>query len=282
MTACAMPGYLPRFQKQLRSDDPYGGMNCTAYAAAMAGDFDTCGVTVLTGEQVRALSDEPHPDPASPGLNLAQVDAALNHRGIDLEVRYRLPWDDFARKINKGEGAILQIDYGPIADSRFDAGRGFRGGHAMFVPPGWGVMDPLADGRALNVYQYQGEPYPHELLKRAAGELVLSQESGHKIRLGYGSVYAAFTRDRRSTWTWEIDPAPGQHIVEFVIWRADEANRTCTPVRTQRSRGTEPRQCTPPRLYRSTRDGSSRSLVRLLAGAYAGHYVHSRYATEVP
>src|SRR5262245_58218945 len=103
MTACTdRPGYLPKFQPQNpdKSGDPFGWSNCTAYAGAMAGDFDTCGATVLTGERVRQLSSEPIPDTDSPGLNLRQIDEAMNRYGIDLETRYRLPWDDFTRKID--------------------------------------------------------------------------------------------------------------------------------------------------------------------------------------
>lgn len=276
LTACAdRPGYLPRFQPQLVASDPYGGVNCLAYAGAMAGDFDTCGAVHLTGEQVRQLTNEPRPDPKSPGLTLSQIDAALNRYGVDLEVRYRLPWDDFVRKVNKGEGAVLQVGYGPIADSRFDAGGGFRGNHGMLVPPGWGVLDPLADGRRSGIYKYSGEPYPQALLRHAAGRLVLNTVEGIPQHLGDGLVYAAFTRDRRSTWTWRHGPG------RFVLWTVDEATRTCRGVKTQITGGTEPHACTPPRLYKAP-DGSPRSLVRMLAGAYKDDYVSSHFATEVP
>lgn len=275
MTACVgHPGYLPRFQKQLNAGDPYGGYNCTAYAAAMAGDFDTCGSVKLTGEQVRQLSDEPVPDPKSPGLNLRQVDAALNRYGVDLETRYRLPWADVVRKIDKGEGAILQLYYAPIADSRFDAGNGFRGNHAFFVPPGWGAMDPLADGRRAGVYTYSGEPYPKALLREAAGKLIVSGTT----RLGDGYAYAAFTRDRRSTWYVQIGADR-----RFAVFDANESDRTCHYVRhsTTDYNGSPRWDCTPPRTYRNRR-GETRILVRLLEGRLKGKYVNVKYATEVP
>ncbi len=275
MTACVgRPGYLPRFQHQLRDDDPYGAYNCTAYAAAMAGDFDTCGSVVLTGERVRQLSDEPRPDPDSPGLNLRQIDAALNRYGVDLETRYRLPWEDFVRKIEKGEGAVLQVYYGPIADSKYDAGGGFRGNHAFFVPPGWGVMDSLADGRRSGIYEYSGDPYPKPLLREAAGKLIISGTT----RLGDGYVYAAFTRDRRATWYVKIGPDRS-----FAVFDANDADRTCRFIRhsTTDHDGSPRWDCTSPRTYRNRR-GETRILVRLLEGRLKGLYVNVKYSTEVP
>lgn len=275
MTACAdRPGYLPRFQPQLVASDPHGGVNCLAYAGAMAGDFDTCGAVHLTGEQVRQLTNEPRPDPASPGLTLSQVDAALNRYGVDLEVRYRLPWDDFARKVEKGEGAVLQGYYGPIADSRFDAGGGFRGNHGIFVPPGWGTMDPLADGRRSGIYRYSGEPYPRALLRTFAGRLVLDSRTNR--RLGDGLVYAAFTRDRRSTWFAQFPKG-----ARLVLFAADELKRTCYRTEVDIAGGSGKNACTPPRRY-VNRLGHARILVRMLEGARKGSYVLASFATEVP
>jgi len=281
MTACTdKPGYLPAFQGQNPGfqNDAHGWDNCTAYAAGMAADFDSCGTKHLTGKQIRALSNEPVPDPKSPGLSLRQIDDALNRRGVDLETRYTLSWADFARKIDKGEGAVLQLETGPFLATTFRSTK-TPINHAIFVPPGWGAMDPAADGRKRDypIHKYDGQPYPRDLLKKAAGQLVLVYSSnGVPVRrLGEGSVYASFTRDRRATWSWQHEPG------KFVLWSADDHKRTCRPVRTQDTGGTEPHSCTAPRLYKAP-DGSSRSLVRMLAGAYAGQFVHARFATEVP
>lgn len=278
MTACAdRPGYLPRFQPQnpAISGDDNGWVNCTAYSGAMAAAYDTCGGVNLTGEMVRSLSSEPRPSPGSPGLNLRQLDDALNRYGVDLEVRYRLPWADFARKINKGEGGVLQLETGPFLNTKFKSTAGAVN-HAVFVPPGWGVMDPAADGRRNLYWEYDGTPYPQELLKRAAGRLILStNRDGSKNRLDYGYVYAAFTRDRRSTWTWQHGPG------KFVLWRANDATRECTAIKTQVTGGTKRHACTPPRLYR-TPDGRTKLLVRMLAGAYKDKYVPAAYSEEVP
>ena len=275
MTACVgKPGYLPKiqFQNPVLSDDPYGWSGCTAYAAGMAGDFDTCGQTVLSGKRVRQLSSEPIPDPASPGLNLRQVDDALNRYGIDLETRYRLPWADFVRKIEKGEGAILQGATGPFLSTPFRSTSGDIN-HAIFVPPGWGAMDPAADGRRPGIHRYDGRPYPKDLLRRFAGHLLVGS-----TRLGNGYVYAAFTRDRRSTWYVQIGP---NH--RFAVFDANDANRTCVYVRRSTTDGNgSPRwDCTPPRTYRN-RKGETRILVRLLEGRLKDRYVNVKYSTEVP
>jgi hypothetical protein len=179
-------------------------------------------------QAVRQLSSEPIPDPSSPGLTLRQIDDAMNRYGVDLEVQYRLPWDDFARKIDKGEGAVLQGATGPFVGTKYQATAGDIN-HGIFVPPGWGAMDPCADGRRNDVWKYDGSPYPKDLLRRFAGHLMLGSSGS---RLGIGYVYAAFTRDRRSTWTWQHGPG------KFVLWRADDLARTCKPIKTQRTGGT--------------------------------------------
>ena len=186
---------LPTFQAQNPAINgyPLGWLSCTAYSGAMAASFDRQLKMATTGEAVRRATGD-----TSGGLTLAQVDAALNRiANVNLSVYYRLPWATFAKFIDSGMGGILQGGYAPIADSRFDAGRGFRGNHAIFVPPNWAAMDPLADGRYGQAYKYANEPYPRELLKRFAGRLDVDGQ-GHL--LGYGYVYAAMTKDNVHTY----------------------------------------------------------------------------------
>lgn len=191
--------YLPVFAPQNPALNGYalGWLSCTAYSAQMAADFDTLGAKRPTGEQIRRLTGD-----TTGGLTLAQVDAALLEGwDVNLNTIYRLPWADFAKAIDAGKGAILQGSYAPIADSKFDAGRGFRGNHAVFVPPGWGVMDPLADGRYGQAYLYHGEAYPQTLLRAFAGQLDFGS-----FRLGDGLVYCSLTRDRAKTYVVTVRP----------------------------------------------------------------------------
>jgi hypothetical protein len=280
--ACSNPNYLPRFQAQnpAISHDPNGWVNCTAYAAAMAADFDTCGKVYMTGQRVRALSDERTPDPRSPGLNLAQVDDALRRMGVDLDTRYRLPWDTFAARINAGQGAVLQINTRPLLSTPYRATAGAIG-HAIFVPPGWGVMDPAADGRGIgrgNYHEYDAKAYPRDLLRRAAGELVLGHEAdGTPIVLGLGRVFASFTRDQRAIYRWSLHPLGSAKRRLFYVYTV-KAGAIVTR-RLDSTGGVPPTLCTPPRRY--PRPGhASVSLVQLREGSRRGRWVDARWAEE--
>jgi hypothetical protein len=166
-----------------------GWASCTSFSAAMAASFDQGVGLLVTGGLVRRWTGD-----TTGGTTLAQNDDALTaHTPVRLDVQYRLPWTDFVARINGGEGAVLQGWYEPIAATRYDAGGGFTGNHAVFVPPGWGVMDPLADGRRSGIYKYHGEAYPQALLRTFAGQLNIG--SGRIVRLGAGLAYAAFTRN---------------------------------------------------------------------------------------
>ena len=189
------------------------------------------------------------------------MDTALQRWDVNLNVIYRLPWTDFAKKINAGCGAILQGWYAPIADSRFDAGRGFRGNHAVFVAPGWVTMDPLADGRASGVYKYHGEPYPTSLLQSFAGQLDLG--NGH--RLGAGLTYAAFTRDQ--VHTYQLNWLGGAFYRYFL-----NASKTAIVRRAPVSQiGATSAPVSAPKKY--PWGSSSRILVRVLDGKFQGIYV---------
>lgn len=182
---------LPKFQAQNPAISGYylGWSSCTAFSGAMAASFEKQVPEIVTGGTLRSWTGD-----TVGGLNLSQIDAALNaHLSIDLDTHYQLPWSTFVDRINAGAGAVLQGWYAPIAYSKFDAGNGFKGNHAIFVPPNWGVMDPLADGRTTGVYKYHGEVYPQLLLKDFAGRLNVGGST--YTELGSGLCYAAFTHD---------------------------------------------------------------------------------------
>lgn len=272
--------YLPPFSAQnpAISGDPHGWVNCSAYSASMAAAYDSCGKVRITGAQIRAESDEAHPDPASPGLNLAQVDEVLLGHGVDLDVIWRVDWAEFERRIDAGQGAILALGYGPIADSQYDAGGGFRGNHSVFVAPGWIVMDPLADGRRAGIHKYDATPYPRELLQRAAAALVVAKHAdGTVVHMGAGA-YAAFTRDNRSTWRWKRHPqAPATRAA---FWVYAVRNGRIVTAGQDTTRGMDVR-CTAPRTYRWKGHPDHR-LVRITEGRLAGMHVEARRAYEVP
>jgi hypothetical protein len=265
---------IPAFQAQNPAISGYslGWSSCTAFAAAMAASYDRKVQKLCTGAQVRRLTGD-----TTGGLTLAQVDAALLEGwNVNLNTTYRLSWDKFAANIDAGRGAILQLWYAPIADSRFDAGNGFRKNHAVFVPPGWGAMDPLADGRNVGVYKYRNEPYPRSMLREAAGLLNLST-SGFSP-LGTGLVYASFTRDNEPAYTAIVRPVPPatrKTYFRYVV--TDGVIKERVEART----GGFQASCIAPRLYRWPAKSRSVSLVRLTSGAHSGDFISSTYATEV-
>lgn len=249
--------YQPTFQAQNPAISHYalGWSSCTAFAAAMAIDFDTLGAIRPTGGQVRNLTHD-----TIGGLNLAQVDrAALEGWGVNLSTVYRLPWADYVKRRNAGCAAILQGGYAPIADSPYDAGRGFRGNHAVLDTPTRQVLDPLADGRAAGVYQYNAQPYPDALLRDFAGRLDL----GNGNRLGAGLVYASFTRD--NVHTFHI-----RFVGSFFIYTVK--NGVITGRTSHRFGGPTGAPCTAQKVYPWPKH-ASRSLVRITDGKLAGEYV---------
>jgi hypothetical protein len=192
--------YEPLWRRQLDPSDPYGGLNCTAYVTGFAIDYATCGARRPTGEQVRAMSSEPRPDPGSPGLNLTQSAQVAAKFGVPMDKRIGLPFDTWVAMVKAGHYSILSVGYRPIRDSRFRGSETFTGGHALGVPPGFEVQDPLCDGRRAGIYRYrQGspEPYPLDLLRRAAEMLPIRLASGRWTTVYYyngpGRVWASFT-----------------------------------------------------------------------------------------
>ena len=257
---------LPTFQPQNPAKSGYslGWSSCTAFSGAMAAAFHRQVRWVMSGGSLRERTGD-----HIGGQTLAQIDAALNSGwNINLSTYYRLPWATFAKMVDAGQGGILQGWYAPIADSRFDAGNGFRGNHAVFVPPNWGVMDPLADGRTSNgqtAYRYKGEPYPRSLLRTYAGRLNIATGGAYKA-LGDGYVYCSMTKDNVHSYAldfdggafWVYDLGPDGNI------KGRHAHTFSKPTFAA---------CTVPARYDWPGHGS-RTLVRVLSGtALRGEFV---------
>jgi hypothetical protein len=270
----AAVAYLPKFQPQLNANDPLGPLSCTAYATAMQIDAATLGTTVPTGKQVRAQTGD-----TTGGLNLAQADAAAQHWNVDLDVRYRLPFADFIHRVEAlNEPAQLQGGYGPIADSPYDAGNGFRGNHDILVMPGRIVLDPLADGRYPDVYRYKGDAYPADLLERFAGRLNL----GNGNELGFGLVYAAFSTPAKP-WTATCRPLTGLTTRRFTRYfvALSGAARIITGHEVRLTRGFS-LPCTKPVLVFDKGGQTKRSLVKITAPGKSmdGWWVSSKWASQ--
>jgi hypothetical protein len=263
------PGYTPTFGVGQLDGTPFAGSNCNCWSAAKAADSDSCGAKKPSSAQVRLWTGD-----TSGGTNLAQIDDALNrHLGIDLDTRYRYPWADFVRRIDGGATAILQGWYAPIRDSRFRGSETFGGNHSMLVPPGFGVLDPLANGRRPGIYKYHKEPYPTALIKEFAGRLNIG--AGRYVPLGMGLVYAAFTRDNEPNYKVHIgNGKPGYPFFVYSVVGGRVTGRVTATT------GGMSATCTAPRRYLWPKMNRSVSLVRLTSGSRNGQYVSAQLAKE--
>jgi hypothetical protein len=258
--------YVPPFFPGQLDGSQFQGVNCSAWSASKAAAYHTLGAVQPTSPQVRQWTGD-----KVGGLNLAQVDYALRtHTSVDLDVQYRYPWASFVARIKAGQAAVLQGWYGPIADTRFDAGNGFRGNHAILVLPGFVVMDPLADGRRPGIYRFHGEAYPQALLLDFAGRLNIG--GGSYRPLGAGLVYAAFTRDNERSYRVVIKA--GKYGVYTVSGNTVTKSRVATT-------GGFSASCSAPRLY-PWPGHTSQSLVLLTSGSHKGQWVRSSYAVTTP
>lgn len=122
--------YRPKFQAQLVSSDPNGKFNCSAYTAAMAIDYATVGNTVITGKQVRAESNEPKPDPSSPGLNLPQITAVAKKHEVLFGDNTGKTFQVVINSLIERRAVLLQGDSDQLGT---DFNHGFLGDHMLLV-----------------------------------------------------------------------------------------------------------------------------------------------------
>ena len=163
--------YKPQHQWQLGSGSgPTGGVDCTAYAAAVASDRATLGGTKVTGRQVRLASNEPYPDPQSPGLNLPQVINVAFKWHVDLEQRSGAPWKSLLAALKAQRGVILQGDYDQIP-AGFSGQLSFKGDHAVYINHISGDgdlywMDPLRRAGPIEIPAAVAKAYAEKLARK--------------------------------------------------------------------------------------------------------------------
>lgn len=264
---------------QLQTGGVTGGSDCTAHAMSDLIDSATCGAKDPGGRTIRLQSDEPIPDPQSPGLNLVQVArVAQDHYGVRTEVRIgynSIPWADYEKRRLAGQPTIIQVRYAAIADSKYDAGRGFRANHAL-AETTHATYDPLADGRAPGVFRFNGTVYTRSVIQTAAARL----DIGGGAHPRPGTVWAAFGPDVTGVTPayrvsiHPIPPASSRAYTRFAVsaGRITGASRVST--------GGFSADCHPPQAIRDT-DGSYRMLVQLTSGAHSGTWVASGWAHRV-
>lgn len=244
------------FEAQLGQQ--YGGTLCTAVATARAIDWATLGKTRTTGAHIRSLTDEPVPDPKSPGLNLAQVAAAAARMGVHLDARVgprAVAWAEYEARREAGQGCIIQLSYKPIGRTVLDAAPGFTGGHAMFEDV-ISTLDSMADGRRNDVWEYDARLYPRDLILQAGASLDL----GNGTTPLPGRVWAAFTLDVIPDWVVAVKPAPHTKTRSFASYTVH--NGVITHRVLDHSGGFSAR-CTPPQLVRDPKTRKYRYLVEV-------------------
>jgi len=168
--------YRPTFRKQ-GDGSRCGWSNCNPASHAMASQRHRKGVDPGNHHGWPPMPSEirnymtPH---SCAGTSLNQNDAAVTHLyGVDMLIRYNIPWASFTSLISSGRGAVVPILYRVIAPTRYDASPGFTGNHAIFVNErrasdgAFLVYDPLADGRRAGIPQGP-QWWPSSLLKAAA------------------------------------------------------------------------------------------------------------------
>lgn len=258
-----LPFRFPRLQLQLNPIDPFGRFNCTAYSAAMAADADSRGAFVPTGRDVRYQSDEPSPDPDSPGLNLQQVDVALFKMSggrVNLDVHPTgSPWSVVPDALRAGKWAILSVHRGVQVNAGLGFSSTFRGGHAELAGydqnkhlPGY--FDPLVGHFIYCSWA---------ILESACKAFMVTNGPG------YGAYYA-LTRDVYDVPTTNIKYSaifsPGRFFDYHVSNGAITGRTVHAAFSTQTSA-----PCSPPALY--DWGVNDRKLVRITKGPLLGHYV---------
>jgi hypothetical protein len=102
--------YQPRDRSQLNPADKYGPVNCSAYGFARQVDYATLGGVLINGSLVRALSDEPIPDPDSPGLNLNQLLKVAAQLHVEYENWTGEGWGGVMEALEQKRSIGLQLD----------------------------------------------------------------------------------------------------------------------------------------------------------------------------
>ena len=258
-----MTTYTPdpdRYQ-QIPLGGATGPYDCSAWSSAWIVDAHTKGGTKVTGRAIRLASDEPRPDPASPGLNLPQTDNAvyrLTSGKVNLDTRVQgqaLTRGAAQSLIIDGRWAVVQVIRGILVDRT--ALSGFRGAHAITV-----------HARPIDSAPVIGDPLDTHYVV-TSWDAVWDAAEALVHSFAPGKVYAQFTRDLTPDYRAVIPAGPmyryivkDGRITGRVAYRIAGWNRTCTPPRYV------------PGKY-------ARQLVMLTSGPHKGWYVNARYAHEV-
>lgn len=260
--------YVPdirRFQ-QLVYGGATGAVDCSAWAGAIEAAAHTQGATILSGRAIRLASNEPVPDPDSPGLNVQQVDAAV-YKLTSGRVNFDTPWPGtFGRvrtrdRVVDGQWVHIAVRRAILVERGYGGSSGFRGSHAITVRIRQTDLVPII-GDPLVPYYYA-----------ASWDAVLDAAQA-VTNTGY--IFASFSRDLTKDWMVRVQPRPGTTRRVFLRYLVDSRGRTTGRTR-HRTTGFSA-SCTPPRTHTGV---YTRELVQLTSGSRKGWWISSTYAREV-
>lgn len=178
-----MPIYRPTGQKQLNPTDPIGKYSCGAYATAVLVDYATIGGVLVSGKYVRSLTNEPVPDPASPGLSIPQLVAAAKKMNVELTDRSGQTWSSMVDSLRGGRGVLFNVLYEALPVELRAQLSPAVGGHAMAA-----TQLDTEQTRALVYDPLRGKPLWMSLASLSVASVAWAK------RIGSGGVIYATTR----------------------------------------------------------------------------------------
>ena len=259
---------ITRYQ-QLVYGGKTGSVDCTAWGGALCVDAHTRGATKLTGRAIRLASDEPIPDPGSPGLNVGQVDTAIyrltdGRVNLDTPNAATLTRTMVQDRIKDGRWANVAVNRATLINRGYGGGASFAGKH-----------DITLHARAIDFAPVIGDPlvpryYP------ATWDAVL--DAMEAVTAG-NYLFASFTRDLTPDYRAEVKPKAGTSKKRFARYRL---NSTGVIVDYEYAyTGGFSAACTPPKYHSSAIGITGRRLVQLTTGSRKGWWINGAYAEEV-
>lgn len=257
---------ITRYQ-QLVYGGPTGPYDCAAWSGAILVDAHTQGKRKTTGRIIRLATDEPVPDPRSPGLNLPQVDAAVRKvTSIDLET-ITLKRGAAQFRIADGRWGHVQVLRSVLVDRGLGGGNGFRGGHSITV-------------HAIAGIPYIGDPLVARYLRATWDPIWDAAEA-----FSDGWVRAQYTRDLTPDYRAILVPVPPAQTIRFAFYNVKDGRIVPGGEGTSYTwvvtKGSGRPRCTTPRRVRWGTSSKYVPLVQLIEGAHSGKWVHAQYAQEL-
>lgn len=266
---------VPDIRDYQQLDEPKTGpYDCTAYTGAVLLHAHTKGVTTTTGRTVRLRSDEPIPDPDSPGLNYPQIDASIRKiaPAVDLDTRsgyQALTRGQIKNRAVDGRWFGIQVLRGVLVHRGFGGNSDFMGGHSISV----------------HTREIDNEPVILDSLVpwaiRTGWDALF--DAGEACPGAGGRINTIWTRDLTPDYHVVIRPPKGydeQGFARFIVrYNPSKKRSEIVDSRPEATPGFEG-DCAPPRYFANKAGGKGRLLVKITEGQFKGWYVDDRWARE--